>query len=288
MNHRRLVVSLLLTLSLLPMAHGLEWPVAEIHLQRLFGQRSEGRMEQGLVLGKAGVVRAADNGKILITLEQNGNMNGFPGTLGNAVIVKHDDDLLTVYGNLDSIERVDEQSHVDSGNILGNAGTSGWTDEGSFIFQVIDQAKKTVLNPLLLLPLLNEKRDPSIRNVVAVSPSGQTYALGSVRSIRQGKYKLYADVADTVDKSGHELSPFRVTVILNGGEYRSVPFELIKADRGNLYLGSPEYRANILYGDPERMYLGEVILTRGKNDLVIIAYDTAGNEKSTLFGLQTE
>jgi len=288
MNHRNLAASLVLTLSLLPRAHGLEWPVAETHLQKLFGQRSEGSLEQGLVLGKAGVVRAADNGKILITLERNANMNGFPGTLGNAVIIKHDDDLLTVYGNLDSLDRVEEQRHVDTGGILGNAGTSGWTDEGSFIFQVIDQAKKTVLNPLLLLPLMSDKRDPSIRNVVAVSPSGQTYALGTVKSIRQGKYRIYADIADTVDKAGKELSPFRVTVILNGSEYRSVPFELIKAEKGSLYLGSPEYRASMLYGDPERIYLGEVSLTRGKNDLVIIAYDTAGNEKSALFGLQTE
>lgn len=288
MNHRSFAASLALTLLLLPQTHGLEWPVAEINLQRLFGQRSEGSLEQGLVLAKAGVIRAADNGKILISLEQNGNMNGFPNTLGNAVIIKHDDDLLTVYGNLDSLERIGEQRHVDTGSILGNAGTSGWTDEGSFIFQVIDQAKKTVLNPLLLLPLLNERRDPSIRNVVAVSPSGQTYALRTVKSIRQGKYKIYADIADTVDKTGHELSPFRVTVILNGSEYRSVPFELIKAEKGSLYLGSPEYRASMLYGDPERIYLGEVSLTRGKNDLVIIAYDTAGNEKSALFGLQTE
>lgn len=278
----------LLIFSFLTRLHCLEWPVAEIHLVSLFGQRTEGSMEQGLVLGKAGIVRASGNGKVLITLEQNNNMNGFPGTLGNAVIVNHDGELLTVYGNLDSLERVGHQLQVESASILGNAGTSGLTGEGACIFQVIDQVKKTVLNPLLLLPGLKENRDPSIRNVVAVSSSGQTYSLGSVKSIRQGKYRLYADVTDTVDKSGQELAPFRITVILNGGEYRSVPFELIKAEKGNLYLGTPEYRAAVLYGDPQRIYLGEIVLARGKNDLVILAFDTAGNEKSVLFGLQTE
>lgn len=280
---------LLFALALLGLSvTALEWPVTDFNPLRFFGQRSEGVIERGITIDNADIVRAAGHGRVLVTLEQNGNMSGFPGTLGNAVILAHDDGLITVYGNLGSLDRIGDMVQIESQTILAQTGTAGWGKPHNFVFQVVDQLKKTALNPLLLLPSLKDSCGPSIKNVIVVSRNNQSSPLGSVKSVRQGKYRLYADVSDTIDGSSHELSPFRISVLINGSEYSSVPFELLREEKGQLFLSSPDYSWMNLYSDPSRLYLGEIALTRGRADISIIARDIAGNERSVMFGLQIE
>jgi hypothetical protein len=266
----------------------LEWPVAEIKVKSFFGQRDEARISGGIALADADVVRASGNGKRVISIARNGNMNGFPSTLGNAVIIAHDDGLLSVYGNLDSTDRVSTHETLETGAILGSAAASGWARQGELIFQVIDKERKTMLNPMLVLPALPDSRGPVIKNVIAMSGSGQIAALGAAKFVRQGQYRLYADIADTVDGSQAPLAPFRVSVLVNGSEAASIPFEVLRAEKGKVYLDSPAYTTATLYGDPERMFLGEITLNRGRADISVIARDTAGNERNVLFSLQIE
>jgi hypothetical protein len=266
----------------------LEWPVAEIKVKSFFGQRDEARISGGIALADADVVRASGNGKRVISIARNGNMNGFPSTLGNAVIIAHDDGLLSVYGNLDSTDRVSTHETLETGAILGSAAASGWARQGELIFQVIDKERKTMLNPMLVLPALPDSRGPVIKNVIAMSGSGQIAALGAAKFVRQGQYRLYADIADTVDGSQAPLAPFRVSVLVNGSEAASIPFEVLRAEGGKVYLDSPAYTTATLYSDPERMFLGEITLNRGRADISVIARDTAGNERNVLFSLQIE
>lgn len=266
----------------------LEWPVSEIYIERIFGQRAGKTIEQGILFNQTDIVRSSGNGDILCVLEQNHNMYGFPGTLGNAVIVSHEDGLLSVYGNLNSHERIKDRVTVESGTILGSSGKTGYAKPGDLIFQVLDQRRLIALNPLLLLPSLADTKAPTIKNVIAVSSSGQSLSLGSIKSVRQGSYRIFADISDTFDKNGKNVAPFRVTLLLNGREYHAVPFELIKSEHGLVFLGSDQYVTSRLYGDPERIFLGEINLTRGKNELSILARDTAGNERGAVFTVQTE
>ena len=267
---------------------GLEWPVQEFKPTHFFGQRSEQGMETGLILENSGTVRASADGTVLLRLEENTNMSGFPNALGNTVILTHDDGLLTVYGNLDSIDRVSEASHVELSSILGKTGSSGWGNPTDCIFQVIDQTKKTILNPLMLLPGFKDRHAPNIRNVVLVSQNGQTIAPGSVDAVRQGTYRLYADICDTIDNASTELSPFRITVLINGKEHTLIPFEQMKESDGKLYLSSPAFTRDTFFSDPTRIFLGEISLIRGQADISLMVKDTAGNERSVLFGLQID
>lgn len=266
----------------------LEWPVSEVNPVSFFGQRSDGIIERGIKFEKADSVRSAGYGKVLLTLEQNSNMSGFPGTLGNAVIIAHDDGLITIYGNLANLDQLSERVQIESQEILASPGNSGWGKPQNVFFQVVDSLKKTVLNPLLLLPSLKDTHGPSIREVIVLSSNNQISVLGSVKFVRQGKYRIYADITDTIDKSASMLSPFRISVLVNGKEYLTIPFELMQENQGRLFLSSAEYYWETLYADPARMYLGDLSLTRGRSDISIIARDMAGNERSVLFGIQVE
>lgn len=277
-----------LTIAIAVPLAAFEWPVQDVGIVRLFGQKAGVRIEQGIVLKKADIVRASGNGKIIAVLGQTRDRNSFPGTLGNAVIIAHEDGLATVYGNLGSIDRLSERTDVETGAILSEKGESGWTLAGGVSFQVFDQVKRTSLNPLLLLSSLSDKRAPIIKGVVAVSQSNQSHALGTAKYARQGKYRFYADIVDTVDGSSAELAPFRVAILINGKESSSLSFELIRSENGKNFLGTKEYTADRLYGDGGRMFIGELTLSRGKTEIAVIARDAAGNERTAQFTLQVD
>ncbi len=269
-------------------AFAFEWPVAEPKPVSLFGQRAAGVIERGMTVESADTVRAAGYGTLLVTLSANSNMGGFPGTLGNAVLIAHDEGLVSVYGNLDSVYGLADRVRIESLSILSRIGESGWCGGKKLLFQIIDTEKKTLLNPLLLLPSLKDTKGTMIRNVTVVSANGQVYPLGAIKAVKQGTYRLYADVTDTMDGSTVELGPFRISVLVNGSEYAAIPFELLRESKGKLFLSSQVYTWDNLYTDPERTFLGELKLSRGKTDISIIARDIAGNERSVMFGMQVE
>ncbi len=265
-----------------------EWPVAPVSPTVLFGQRDGGVMSRGLAFTDADTVRAAGNGKILITLDKNKNLSGFPSTLGNAVIMVHDEGLATVYGNLATTDRMAIEGDIESQTILAPSGSGAWGKESEVRFEVLDLANKTVLNPLLLLPAMKDTKGPRIRNAVAISESGQTFTLGVTKYVKQGQYRLYADVSDTLETGTREYAPFRITVLVNGKEQLAMPFEIMKTESGAVFLSKPDFTYNRLYADPERIFLGSIAFIRGKTDISFLARDFAGNERSAQFSLIIE
>jgi len=286
LRYARVAALAALGISLTPLT-ALEWPVSPAEPIILFGQRDGGVMSRGLAFPPTDTVRAAGNGTVLVTLKENRNLSGFPGTLGNAVILVHDEGLATVYGNLATTDRVETQVSMETATVLGPSGTGAWGESGQSRFEVLDLANKTILNPLMLLPALKDSKAPRVRNVVAVSESGQAYTLGTSKYLKQGQYRLYADVDDTME-SPDELAPFRITVLVNGKERLAMPFEIMKAETGSVFLSRPDFSFSRLYEDPERIFVGAIQFMRGKTDVTLIARDFAGNERSTPFALVIE
>lgn len=268
--------------------HALEWPVSPAIPSLFFGERDGNVVSRGLVFPATDTIRSAGAGTVLITLSENRNLSGFPGTLGNAVVLVHDEDLATVYGNLASLDRIEGKDSVDSQTVFGPAGNGGWGPPGETRFEVLDLAKKTILNPLLLLPALRDTKAPRISDIVAVSAGNQTYTLGSSKYLKQGDYRIYANVADQLDSSRADLAPFRITVLVNGKERIAMPFEILKAENGAVFLSKAEFTAENLYADTNRTYLGTVTFVRGQTDIAVIARDIADNERSAQFSLIIE
>ena len=83
-----------------------DWPQLETasdSFYSYFGQLRGGTIETSLIFKDSSDVKAADNGTIIATISEHNNDYGwFESTLGNAVIISHDNQLMTVYANLDS------------------------------------------------------------------------------------------------------------------------------------------------------------------------------------------
>ena len=62
---------------------------------------------------------------------------------------------------------------------------------------------------------------------------------------------------------------------------------IIKKD-GDSYLGNTAFTDTLLYRRKNELYLGNIILARGKSDILITARDITGNEKSERFTIQVD
>ena len=265
----------------------LEWPAGTQDFLRLFGQCiGEHTFEQGLALKDAETVRAADDGLLLITLGKKHGMGTFPGTLGNAVILLHDDGLQTIYGNLHDTALFNNRVTAEAHTVIGKAGNSGWGEPNALLFQVSDSQKKVYINPLLLLPAVNDKKAPQIQNLILVNEHDTAVQITGQKNIRQGSYELYAEISDT--EGERNFSPFRVNVLVNGINIRTIPFETITQKNGAFYLGNTAFTDTLLYRRENTLYLGKIILNRGKSDILITARDITGNEKAELFTVQAD
>lgn len=267
----------------------LEWPTDTQNFLRLFGQRiGENMFEQGLSFENAATVRAADDGILLITLDKRYGTGAFPSTLGNALVFLHDDGLQTVYGNLDDTTVFRSRVVTEANTVIGRTGNSGWGHSNALIFQVSDNQKKVYINPLLLLPSVNDKIAPQIQNIMVVNEQHTVFQINGQKNVRQGSYELYADITDTTVQGGRSFSPFRITIFVNGANIRTIPFETITQKDEAAYLGTTAFTDTLLYKRKDALYLGNIILTRGKSDILITARDITGNEKSERFTIQVD
>ena len=267
----------------------LEWPADTQTFLRLFGQRiGENTFEQGLTFQDVTTVRAADEGSLLIALDKKYGTGAFPSTLGNALIFVHDDGLQTVYGNLDDTALFHSRITTESNAVIGKTGNSGWGKQNNLIFQVSDNQKKVYINPLLLLPSVNDKIAPQIQNIILINEQNTAFQMNGSKNVWQGSYELYADIFDTDAQGGHSFSPFRITIFVNGTNIRTLPFETITQKDAESYLGNTAFTDKLLYRRKNELYLGEIILNRGKSDILITARDITGNEKSEQFTIQVD
>lgn len=278
-----------ITLAVLYAAWALEWPTEQPVFQRLFGQRIHTTtFEHGLIFEQPHMVRSADSGMLLMRMEKKHGMRYFPSTLGNALIFSHEDGLQTVYGNLDSTGFLQNRLTVETGSPIGKTGNSGWGTAGSLIFQVIDLQNQAYINPQLLLPAVEDTIKPQMQNVFLVSESQQRIPLNGQKTIRKGSYDLYADVWDTMQNTKQPLNTFRISVFINGANIRTLPFETITQKNGSAYLGATALTDSLLLQQSEELYLGKIILNRGKSDIMITARDITGNEKSEVFSVYVD
>jgi len=114
------------------------WPAAGTVLQN-FDQTSS----KGLALGgKAGdVIRSAADGRVIFS-------GAGPRGYGNLIIVKHDNELLSVYAHNRSLT-VKEGESVRRGQKIAELGNSG-TDTPKLHFEIRQQGKP--IDPLAVLP----------------------------------------------------------------------------------------------------------------------------------------
>jgi len=272
-------------------ASALDWPVFPQRIASTFGSPAAGRLVTGVHLAsEGGLVKSSGDGELSFHLEEGRHPAGLPTPLGSLVVVEHGKDLAAVYAHLAPGTASTYLDSVQSGAILGRAGSSGWVEGSGALFEVFDRREGHWVNPLLLLPPLADDKPPIIRSL-ALSRAGTVNIVGTASRLPQGSYILSADIADPADSpwATGPLAPYQIRLAVDGVELTRKVFDVARGSGGELLFFSGEGLPSSVLRTPEgRWIVAELLLPRGRISLELRVEDAAGNRRSSAWTVIVE
>lgn len=262
-----------------------DWPqeIASLkEIRNFFAENRNTSISSSLIFPKGELVTLSETGKLLFRYEEKKSCQAFPSSLGNALVFAHENDLRTVYANLDRIVIDDSNDFVQKGSEIALSGDSAWhkTDSG-LEFAVIDVKNKAVINPLLVLPMNHTALDFQVGKIFLKDSNGEYRELSNSKSFKEGTYRFYRDAKD--------LMPLYKTIIsINGKTVDTLTKDslylweerlVFKSNKGERLSFSKFFPID------NKQYLCEVKLSRGKNTIIVEAFDILANKKQVQYSL---
>lgn len=266
---------------------GIEWPQEEIDSSSIvsyFGQNIGGQLSTSIIFADPAEVKAIQDGKILIVMSDiSEDCDFFPSTLGNSIILAHDDDLISVYGNLDKDslnDSVKNKTSLKEGQKIAETGNSGWQQKRSNLeFQIIDTQKSIAINPKILLPRTENEIDLTLTNIVLQNKNGDFFNIKEQKTFPSGLYRVYQSRNKTA-------VPYKTTVTINGVIVDQISYDTISQENGKTYVvGKKKYISTDIYPDEELLLLGETMLTPGKSTLGLSVDNFLGKQKQITYSI---
>ena len=263
-----------LLLAAAPQAFSFGWPVKNLDPSKsafTFSQNRKGSYCQSLLFTNAQGARAADKGKVIAVLtERQGDGDWFESPLGNALVISHNDGLLSVYGNLSAqtAQALSRKTMVEDEEDLGQTAASAWSESlegGELEFQISDCESKSFINPMILMPRTLKPPRIVLEGITIENQFGRLYNLSSLRSVPAGVYKIYK-------KRQENIPVYKSEVYVNGSELEKITKETIKGQNGRLALaGQSLYVSGEFFPDDSLELLGHILLPHGSNTVTVTA-----------------
>ena len=267
-------------------AFSFDWPQEKVvqsdQFYSYFGQLRGETISNSLIFSEISDVKAADDGYLTVIIsEYSDHTDFFPSTLGNAVILSHTDNLLTVYGNIDSesiLKEAFNENNIKCGETFGTSGNSAWQQgHSSLEFQVIDTKNNTSINPRLLMPRVGKELPLYYNEIYLQGKNGRQYNVTNQNILPSGIYKVYK-------KRQAVAVPYRTRVAINGTVVDQISYDLLRQDDNQICVsGRKNYSKSILYPNNDLQLLGEATLTPGKNALQLTITDILGKEVNATY-----
>ena len=261
-----------------------DWPQSSYDMSAFDTQFAGSRgsvLSAGVVYSQQENVSTVDSGEIIFVSGKSKSLEQFDSPLGNTVIVVNEENLMNIYGNLDTVFIKPYQTSVSEEETIGKSGKSGWIGANSGVeFQVADIISKTVINPFILFSKPEGVQIPVIGNVTAVKKTGAEYNLSTVKFLPSDMYYLYFD-------RNEKRMPFKIVVFVNGKEVENITYNMLKIKEKRLSLnGKNDYIFDEIFPGSNRQLISSVILNKGKTIVMIKFYDMNNNEKSVSYSFE--
>ena len=266
----------------------LQWPVEKPVVKSNFGEKSGSYYNTGIdIISQNPDVLAVDNGEIVYYQEEN-QFSALPSGLGNFIVIEHERLIRTTYAHLDNNFAGKEKVTVTAGEAIGKIGDSGSSNGRYLHFELADREFGELVNPLILLPGINDKSKPVIKEVFLKNSVGIQYrTLENGGEIKAGKYDLSVIVYDISENMKYfcQIAPYRIKVYINGEESLSIVYNAIKKSGNYLVLSSNNRNVKDYYIDDNnwQIYLGQFDFKPGATRIEISATDFKGNETTKEF-----
>lgn len=264
-----------------------EWPQEDISkdsYNSYFGQNIGGLISSSLTFAEPSEIKNAEDGNILIVLtEEEDDSLFFPSTLGTSVIISHDDNLLSVYGNIDKETitlKNTKDTFLDAGATIGHSGNSGYqTKKSNLEFQIIDTKNNSAINPKVLLPRSETEVPLTISGVTIQNKNGYFYDIDTYKTFNSGLYRVYY-------KRNPIATPYKTAVTINGVIVDQLSYDTIIEENNHICVtGKKKYTSQDIYPNDELQLLGEAMFTPGRATLILSVYDYLGNIKQVSYNI---
>ena len=268
-------------------AFSFDWPQAEVSknsFNSYFGQNRGGILSTSIIFSEPEEVKVAEDGYITAIITDNSDDSDFfPSTLGTAVIIAHNDELVSVYGNLDeeTLTLKNENEHtIDGGAIIASSGNSGFQENhGNLEFKIIDAKNKSAINPIVLMPRAEEELPLTLSGIIIVSKNNDYYDINTYKTYNSGLYKIYF-------KRNPVACPYKTSVSINGVIVDQLSYDMITQENNKLcIIGKKKYTDADIFPNENLQLLGEVMFTPGRATLGLSISDILGNIKQQNYNI---
>jgi hypothetical protein len=267
-----------LTVSLPAIA--LDWPVEKKIIIGTFGQDKGGCFLDGIDLGGGQQgVQAVLPGELVFRYDEEEDFSSLPRGLGSFVVLHHEGKIETISCNMKNGSLGPVRTSYAAGETIGQSGDSGFSDGVHVLFSLYDEETASFLNPLSLLPPLNDRQPPVIKRVFiaagdtllpldngATVPAGKAQIIVSAYDLRQDVRFLWP------------LGLYGLRLNLDGNEVGRLTFDSLQVTDGQRALGGTKLTLNKVYTADSLLLCGSVDLRTGDSHLILSVRDFAGNE----------
>lgn len=284
---KKLLTILLISFFTISFTFSFDWPqedISKASYNSYFGQNVGNIISTSLTFAEPSEIKNAEDGNILVILtDEEDDSIFFPSPLGTSVILSHDDNLLSVYGNIDkeTITLTNEKdTFLDSGATIGQSGNSGYQlKKGNLEFQIIDTKNNSAINPKVLMPRSEAEVPLTISGVTIQNKNGNYYDIDTYKTFSSGLYRVYF-------KRNLIASPYKTTVTINGVIVDQISYDTIIEENNRICVtGKKKYTSSDIYPKEDLQLLGEAMFTPGKATLILSVTDILGNIKQVSYNI---
>lgn len=278
-KNKLILIGMFLSLLCILQLLAFDWPQEITSLNQMrsfFAQNQQSFISHSLVFPQGDVIKLSEGGRLLFRFESNPSCNHFPSSLGNAFVFSHENDLRSVYANLGTMVLFEEEDYLAQNTEIALSGNSGWHEKNAGLeFFVIDIKNKSLINPLLVLPMNHAPLNFLIGKIFAQDGKGEYIEVSSGKAFKEGSYTFFREASDP-------MPLFKSLVSINGNAVDTLSYDALflwnqelalKSNKG-VHLGFSR-----LYPRENRQYLCETKLSRGKNTIIVQVFDILGNKK---------
>lgn len=260
------------------------WPVSDGIVTSLFGESRGDHFHDGVdVISSNDNVFPLGQGTLLYAW----NKSYFPLENywggGNYKVVKHKNGLLSIYMHLQDADNF-KQEYGDN-DVIGYIGDTGHSYGRHLHFSVLNPGKKESINPVKLIPAIDDNKAPDILNFY-FRIDNKYVRINNNADIRLTKhYPLLIEIRDTI-KGNEKLGIYKLKAVFNGKEILNIDFSSIGFNSNRLTVNGKTFDA--LFDEKGYYKIGGLVYNSGINTLTVTAADLNENTSEKTFTINVK